>query len=154
MQHLFHCLIQHSLFFCFDQQTAFAIFYAFPGSPGILLVITGRPVAGRFQKDVAHAFMVAGKNNTVCFCIKWAAGLTESRKNRAISKLFQFFYLLFVDIFKESGQIKDKVFVFFFQPPNGVKEFFYSFFFHDVVRDTEKGHIYGSGKVPFCIFPG
>ena len=47
------------------------------------------------------------------------------------SKLFQFFYLLFVDIFKESGQIKDKVFVFFFQPPNGIKEFFYSFFFHD-----------------------
>ena len=25
-----------------------------------------------FQEDVAHAFMIAGKNDTVCFCIKWA----------------------------------------------------------------------------------
>lgn len=58
------------------------------------------------------------------------AGLTESRKNgrfQAVPVLLP----AFVDIFKESGQIKDKVFVFFFQPPNGIKEFFYSFFFHD-----------------------
>lgn len=61
---------------------------------------------------------------------KMGAGLTESRKNgrfQAVPVLLP----AFVDIFKESGQIKDKVFVFFFQPPNGIKEFFYSFFFHD-----------------------
>lgn len=71
MQHLFHCLIQHLFVFYFNQQTAFSIFYAFPAARDIACD-NGAAGCCRFQKDVAHAFMVAGKNNTVCFCIKWA----------------------------------------------------------------------------------
>jgi hypothetical protein len=71
MQHLFHCLIQHLFVFYFNQQTAFSIFYAFPAARDI--ACDNRAAGCRcFQEDVAHAFMIAGKNDTVCFCIKWA----------------------------------------------------------------------------------
>lgn len=59
------------LCFCFDQQTAFAIFYAFPTAWDIACDNGAAGCCG-FQEDVAHAFMIAGKNDTVCFCIKWA----------------------------------------------------------------------------------
>lgn len=71
MQHLFHCLIQHLFVSYFNQQTAFSIFYAFPAARDI--ACDNRAAGCRcFQEDVAHAFMIAGKNDTVCFCIKWA----------------------------------------------------------------------------------
>ena len=71
MQHLFHCLIQHLFVFYFNQQTAFSIFYAFPAARDI--ACDNRAAGCRcFQEDVAHAFMIAGKNYTFCFFIKWA----------------------------------------------------------------------------------
>lgn len=67
----FHCLIQHLFVFYFNQQTAFSIFYAFPAARDIACD-NGAAGCRCFQEDVAHAFMIAGKNDTVCFCIKWA----------------------------------------------------------------------------------
>ena len=51
--------------------TAFSIFYAFPAARDIACD-NGAAGCRCFQEDVAHAFMIAGKNDTVCFCIKWA----------------------------------------------------------------------------------
>ena len=66
MQHLFHCLIQHLFVFYFNQQTAFSIFYAFPAARDIACD-NGAAGCRCFQEDIAHAFMIAWKNDTVCF---------------------------------------------------------------------------------------
>lgn len=64
--------------------------------------------------------MVTGEHYAVCFYVKrtWIR-LKAVEMGDAV--FFQFFYLLFVFIFKKTNQIKDKVFVFFFQMPDGIK---------------------------------
>ena len=135
MQHLFHGLIQHFFVFRFNQKAAFSIFYTFPASRNIACD-DGTARCGSFQQDIAHSFVVTWKDNAVCFYVKHSRiGLKAVKMGD--SAVFQFFYLIFLFLFKKTDQIQNKIFIFFFQPSDSIKQFVHSFFFHNAPEIQE-----------------